>query len=108
VPVICYIKVEIFFSFCIYFSEHKEMATWTSDVDVLDDLDKLSEFSAGCDHIKDIPIVAYSSYGRGSLIRCKEALRSPSPEVNMLLIVSPCVYNLWQLYYTMCTDFCTG
>lgn len=57
------------------------MATWTSGVDVLDDLDKLSEFSAGCDHIKDIPIVAYSSYGRGSLIGDKEALRSPSPEV---------------------------
>jgi len=74
-------------------------------VDVLDDLDKLSEFSAGCDHIKDIPIVAYSSYGRGSLIGHKEALRSPSPEVNMLLIVSPCVCNLRQLYYTMCTDF---
>jgi len=84
------------------------MATWTSGVDVLDDLDKLSEFSAGCDHIKDIPIVAYSSYGRGSLIGDKEALRSPSPEVNMLLIVSPCVYNLRQLYYTMCTDFHRG
>jgi hypothetical protein len=97
--------VEIFFSFCIYFSEQKEMATWTSDVDVLGDLDKLSEFSAGCDHIKDIPIVAYSSYGRGSFIGDKEALRSPSPEVNKLLIVSPHVYNLWQLYYTMCTDF---
>lgn len=86
------------------------MATWTSDVDVLDDLDKLSEFSAGCDHIKDIPIVAYSSYGRGSLIgdKDKEALRSPSPEVNMLVIVSLCVYNLWQLYYTLCTDFHRG
>jgi hypothetical protein len=57
------------------------MATWTSGVDVLDDLDKLSEFSAGCDHIKDIPIVAYSSYGRGSLIGDKEALRTPSPKV---------------------------
>jgi len=84
------------------------MATWTSDVDVLGDLDKLSEFSAGCDHIKDIPIVAYSSYGRGSCIGDKEMLRSPSPEVNMLLIVSPCVYNLWQLYYTTCTDFHRG
>jgi hypothetical protein len=58
------------------------MATWTSDVDVLVDLDKLSEFSAGCDHIKDIPIVAYSSYGRGSLIGDQEALRLPSPEVS--------------------------
>lgn len=81
------------------------MATWMSDVDVLDDLDKLSEFSSGCDHIKDIPVVAYSSYGRGSLTGDKETLRSPSSEVNMLMIVSPCVYNLRQLYYTMYTDF---
>jgi hypothetical protein len=80
------------------------MATWTSGVDVLDDLDKLSEFSAGCDHIKDIPIVAYSSYGRGSLVGVKEALRSPSLEVHMLLIVSPCVCNLRQLYCTVCPD----
>lgn len=96
--------MEIFFSFCIYFSEHKEMATWTSGLDVLDDLDKLSEFSAGCDHIKDIPIVAYSSYGRGSHIGDKETLRPPSPEVNMLSIVSPCVCNLRHLWNTMCTD----
>lgn len=59
------------------------MATWTSGLDVLDDLDKLSEFSAGCDRVKDIPIVSYSSYGRGSPIGDKAALRPPSPELNM-------------------------
>lgn len=62
-------------------------------MDVLDDLDKLSEFSAGCDHIKDIPIVAYSSYGRGSLIGDKKALSSPSSKV----IAIDC--------FTMCLQF---
>jgi hypothetical protein len=78
---------------CIHFSEQKEMATWTSGLDVLDDLDKLSEFSAGCDRVKDIPIVSYSSYGRGSPIGDKAALRPPSPELNMVWLISPYVCN---------------
>ncbi|XP_069685081.1 uncharacterized protein [Periplaneta americana] len=54
------------------------MATWGSSVDVLADLDRLSEFSAGCNYTKDIPIESYSSYGRGSVIQERES-SSPPP-----------------------------
>jgi hypothetical protein len=63
------------------------MATWTSSVDVLADLDMLSEFSAGCNYPKDIPIVWYSSYGRGIRIE-EESSRPPSPLFNMVRFTS--------------------
>ncbi|XP_021925915.1 uncharacterized protein LOC110832843 isoform X2 [Zootermopsis nevadensis] len=66
--------------FCSARKEQQKMATWTSSMDVLADLDMLAEFSAGCNYAKDIPIV---SYGRGSLIK-EESSRPPSPLFNMV------------------------
>jgi hypothetical protein len=69
------------------------MATWTSDLDVLADLDFLSEFSAGCDYTKDIPILSYSSYGRGNFIDGKESPRSPSALFDVVRLIPTCDCN---------------
>lgn len=74
----------IFLFFFSFLEEEQKMATWTSSVDVLADLDMLAEFSAGCNYAKDIPIV---SYGRGSLIK-EESSRPPSPLFNMVRLSS--------------------
>jgi hypothetical protein len=54
-------------------------------MDVLADLNTLSKFSADCHYRRDIPIVPYSSYGRGSFIEDKECPELPSPLLNMVL-----------------------
>jgi hypothetical protein len=82
------------------------MATWTSDVDVLEDLNMLSEFSAGCDCVEEIPIVSYSSYGRGSVKGQKASSRPSSPEFNVVWLTSSYGSNLSQFSYYMCTGCC--
>jgi hypothetical protein len=60
------------------------MAKWTCSLDVLADLNTLSKFSPDCDCKSDIPIVPYSSYGRGSSSEDKLS-RLPSPLLNEVL-----------------------
>jgi hypothetical protein len=57
-------------------------------VDVLADLDMLAEFPDGCIYTKDIPIVSYSSYGRGSYLEEEPSSGPPSPLCNMVKLTS--------------------
>jgi hypothetical protein len=74
------------------------MATWTSSLDVLADLDMLAEFSASCNYTNDIPIVSYSSYGRGSL-KEEEPARPPSPLFNMVRLTAADACNRCKSNY---------
>jgi hypothetical protein len=64
-----------------------EMARWTSKMDVLADLNTLSNFSGECDCRGGSSIESYSSYGRGSSIEDRKLSGLPSPLLNMVLFI---------------------
>ena len=55
------------------------MATWASELDVIADLDMLSEFSAGPPSTQNVEIPPLQSYGRG-------LMRTKKPEMEELYV----------------------